>query len=104
MTTDQKEGEIRSMPLKMLFCEDCRYLFTTERNMRQFEWDAEEQGAALIDNIIANNGDEELNLGGVILTLKTLSNEEQEEIGCCGKMYHVSTRIALFLFDLLVVA
>ena len=90
-TTESSALSTTRLPLTRIFNGGREYLFTTRRNVRNFEWSATEL-EDLFESISCLEGvNDELELNAITILPAEISEEEQKDIGITSRIYDVSS-------------
>ena len=89
-TTESSALSTTRLPLTRIFNGGREYLFTTRRNVRNFEWSTTEL-EDLFESISSLEGvNDELELNAITILPADISEEEQKDIGITSRIYDVS--------------
>jgi hypothetical protein len=86
--SEQTAFRAEQKTLDQIFTKDRNFLFTTQKNMRSYEWSTKE-AEEMLDKITALEEDESHQLNSIILMEKRLDTEDRKKIGKSSKVYDV---------------
>eukprot|EP00956_Cyclotella_meneghiniana_P005873 scaffold7699_cov21-Cyclotella_meneghiniana.AAC.1 len=88
--TEESSFDTQRLVLDHIFAKDLRnYLFTTRKNIRDYEWSIDEADQ-LLDDIMSTDANNFLELGPITVMKDTsLTEEEQDSIGNTSQLYDV---------------